>query len=117
VVIKAADEFHEKTTRPNQLWQIDFTRLKVIGHAGGVPAARGWFYLSTILDDYSRYVIAWRLCTTMKAADVTSTLEDALVTVEKSHGSWRNLRCFPARVSIRPCHRRRLRLPFGGHAD
>jgi transposase InsO family protein len=35
--------------------------------------------LSTILDDYSRYVVAWRLCTTMKASDVTATLEDALV--------------------------------------
>ena len=71
VVIKAADEFHEKTTQPNQLWQTDFTYLKVIGW--------GWFYLSTILDDYSRYVIAWRLCTTMKASDVAATLEDALV--------------------------------------
>jgi putative transposase len=69
-VIKAADEFHEKTTRPNQLWQTDFTYLKVIGW--------GWFYLSTILDDYSRYIIAWRLCTTMRAGDVTATLEDAL---------------------------------------
>ena len=69
-IIKAADEFHEKTIRPNQLWQTDFTYLKVIGW--------GWFYLSTILDDYSRYIIAWRLCTTMRAGDVTATLEDAL---------------------------------------
>jgi transposase InsO family protein len=69
-IIKAADEFHEKTTRPNQLWQTDFTYLKVVGW--------GWFYLSTILDDYSRYIIAWRLCTTMRASDVTETLEDAL---------------------------------------
>lgn len=38
----------------------------------------GWFYLSTILDDYSRYIIAWKLCTTMKAADVTDTLDLAL---------------------------------------
>ncbi len=69
-VIKAADEFHEKTSRPNQLWQTDFTYLKVIGW--------GWFYLSTILDDYSRYIIAWKLCTNMKASDVTDTLELAL---------------------------------------
>ena len=37
-----------------------------------------WFYLSTILDDFSRYIIAWKLCTTMKAEDVTDTLELAL---------------------------------------
>jgi len=70
VVIRAADEFRDKTSRPNELWQTDFTYLKVIGW--------GWFYLSTILDDYSRYIIAWKLCTTMKAGDVTDTLELAL---------------------------------------
>jgi transposase InsO family protein len=48
---------------------------------GSSPMANGWgwFYLSTILDDYSRYVIAWRLCMTVRANDVTATLEDALV--------------------------------------
>jgi putative transposase len=35
-------------------------------------------YLSTILDDYSRYIIAWKLCTTMKTSDVTNTLNLAL---------------------------------------
>ncbi len=70
IVIKAADEFKDKTTAPNQLWQTDFTYLKVIGW--------GWFYLSTILDDYSRYIVAWKLCATMKAKDVTDTLEMAL---------------------------------------
>ena len=70
IVIKAASEFTDKTTAINQLWQTDFTYLKIIGW--------GWFYLSTILDDYSRYIIAWKLCATMKAADVTDTLELAL---------------------------------------
>ena len=70
IVMKAADEFKDKTTAPNQLWQTDFTYLKVTGW--------GWFYLSTVLDDFSRYIIAWKLCTTMKAQDVTDTLDLAL---------------------------------------
>ena len=70
IVMKASDEFKDKTTAPNQLWQTDFTWLKVIGW--------GWFYLSTVLDDFSRYIIAWKLCSTMTAEDVTATLDLAL---------------------------------------
>ncbi len=70
IVLKAASEFKDKTTAINQLWQTDFTYLKIIGW--------GWFYLSTILDDYSRYIISWKLCTSMKAEDVTDTLDMAL---------------------------------------
>jgi len=84
IVVKAADEFHTKTTAPNQLWQTDFTYLKVIGW--------GWFYLSTVLDDFSRYVIAWKLCTSMAASDVTDTLDLALA----ASG------CTQARVRHRP---------------
>ena len=36
-------------------------------------------YLSTVLDDFSRYIISWKLCTTMKTSDVTDTLNMALV--------------------------------------
>lgn len=70
VVIKAANEFHDKTTAINQMWQTDFTYFKIVGW--------GWYYLSTILDDYSRYIISWKLCTTLRASDVTDTLELAL---------------------------------------
>ncbi len=70
VVIKAAEEFKDKTTRPNEMWQTDFTYFKIIGW--------GWVYLSTVLDDFSRYILAWKLCTTMRAGDVTDTLELAL---------------------------------------
>jgi transposase InsO family protein len=62
--------FKDKTTVPNQLWQTDFTYLKVIGW--------GWFYLSTVLDDFSRYIIAWKLCSTMKAEAAATTLDLAL---------------------------------------
>ena len=70
IVMKAADRFANPTTAINQLWQTDFTYLKVTGW--------GWFYLSTVLDDFSRYIVAWKLCTTMSADDVTDTLELAL---------------------------------------
>jgi len=72
ILMKAADRFANPTTAPNQLWQTDFTYLKVIGW--------GWFYLSTVLDDFSRYILAWKLCTTMSATDVSNTLEIALQT-------------------------------------
>jgi len=52
------------------MWQTDFTYFKIIGW--------GWMYLSTVLDDYSRYIIAWKLCSTMRAEDVTETLDMAL---------------------------------------
>ena len=70
IVMKAANEFHTKTARPNEMWQTDFTYFKIIGW--------GWMYLSTVLDDFSRYIIAWKLCTTMRAGDVTDTLGMAL---------------------------------------
>ena len=66
IVLQAADRFQQPTTRVKQLWQTDFTYLKVIGW--------GWFYLSTVLDDYSRFILAWRLCTGMAASDVAATL-------------------------------------------
>jgi RNA-directed DNA polymerase len=69
-VIKAANEFKDKTTAINQLWQTDFTYLKITGW--------GSYYLSTALDDFSRYIVAWRLGPTMCASDVTATLDQAL---------------------------------------
>src|SRR3546814_5630532 len=52
------------------MWQTDFTYFKITGW--------GWMYLSTVLDDFSRYIIAWKLCTNMRAEDVTETLDLAL---------------------------------------
>jgi transposase InsO family protein len=70
ILMEAGDKFQQPTTRVNEMWQTDFTYCKIIGW--------GWYYLSTILDDYSRYMLAWRLCTTMAASDVSDTLDYAL---------------------------------------
>ena len=66
-VIKAAESFHTKTTRPNEMWQTDLNYFKIIGW--------GWMHRSTVLDDFSRYIIAWRLCSTMRVEDVIDTLD------------------------------------------
>ncbi|MCB0027621.1 MAG: IS3 family transposase [Anaerolineales bacterium] len=76
-LITAAEEFEHKTKRVNELWQTDFTQFKVVGW--------GWFYLCTVLDDYSRYILSWRLLTSMGAADVEETLQIALDEVGISH--------------------------------
>jgi transposase InsO family protein len=70
VVISAADEFRHKTRRVHELWQTDFTYLKVVGW--------GWYYLLSVLDDYSRYIVAWQLFRTMTAQDVKEVLEEAI---------------------------------------
>ena len=54
ILLKAADHFAQPTTALHQLWQTHFTYLRVIGW--------GWFYLSTVLDDFSRYILAWKSC-------------------------------------------------------
>lgn len=70
IVMRADNEFKDKTTRVNQMWQTDFTYFKIIGW--------GWYYLSTILDDYSRYIISWELCNNMTSDDAQRSIENAL---------------------------------------
>lgn len=70
IVLSAADRFKHPTRCINELWQTDFTYFKVIGW--------GWYYLSTVLDDYSRYILAWKLFDTMNASDVQQTLDMAI---------------------------------------
>lgn len=69
-LLSAANEFKDKTEFVHQMWQTDFTYFKVIGW--------DWYYLSTVLDDYSRYIIHWELCDSMKAEDVKRTVNTAI---------------------------------------
>jgi len=70
IVNEASDEFKDKTVRIHQQWQIDFTYLKVIDW--------GWYYLGTVLDDFSRYIVAWELSTEMAAVDSEKVIDKAL---------------------------------------
>ena len=77
--MQAADKFSHPTTPVNELWQTDFTYFKIIDW--------GWYYRSTVLDDFSRFILTWRLraagpCSGMAASDVSATREDALTFAE-----------------------------------
>ena len=71
ILLSAGDEFSNKTSFVNQMWQTDFTYFKIVGW--------GWYYLSTVLDDYSRYIVHWELCEGMKVEDVKRTVDRAIV--------------------------------------
>ena len=70
ILMSASDAFKDPTHRVHEMWQTDFTYFRIINW--------GWYYLSTVLDDFSRYIIAWKLSPTMGATDVTETLDQAL---------------------------------------
>lgn len=70
-MIGASDRFQEPTTRVNQMWQTDFTYFKIVGW--------GWYYLSTVIDDYSRFIVHCKLYPTMKSEDVIQTIDESLL--------------------------------------
>jgi putative transposase len=56
--------------RPNQVWAMDITYI---------PMARGFVYLSAVMDWASRRVLAWRLSNTMTPDASIEALEEAIV--------------------------------------
>lgn len=60
-----------KVTRANQVWQTDITYI---------PMARGFMYMTAIIDVYSRYIVGWSLSNTMSAEWCRETLEEAIAT-------------------------------------
>ena len=72
IVMAASDSFKHPTKRVHELWQTDFTYFKIVGW--------GWYYLGSVLDDHSRYIISWKLFSTMGAGDVKELLDMAIAT-------------------------------------
>ena len=63
----ASSEYHSKTVRLNEQWQTDATYL----HAKNW----GWYYLISVLDDFSRRILAWRLQSCMDADAFSEVIE------------------------------------------
>ena len=68
--LTAAKEYHTKTTRPHQMWATDASYFRVIGW--------GYYYLVTVMDDYSRFILAWKLQRDMAADSLIEVLQEAV---------------------------------------
>jgi putative transposase len=69
----AGAEYRIKTSRPNQQWQTDATYLLVKNW--------GWYYLISVLDDFSRRILAWRLQSAMATGDFSDVIQVACESV------------------------------------
>jgi putative transposase len=67
---KAAKEYRRKTKQPNELWAIDCCHLKVINW--------GWYYLVTVMDDYSRFILGWDIKVDMAAGSLADVVQQAV---------------------------------------
>ncbi|MFC1875424.1 IS3 family transposase [Chloroflexota bacterium] len=68
--VEAAKEYHTKTTRPHQMWATDASYFKVVGW--------GYYYLVTIMDDYSRFILGWKLQKDMSADSLIEVVQEAV---------------------------------------
>ena len=70
VPLPAGKEFHHKTTAPHQLWATDASYFRVAGW--------GYYYMVTVMDDFSRFILAWRLQIDMTSASLIEVIQDAV---------------------------------------
>jgi putative transposase len=70
VQLVAGKEYHTKTTRPYQMWATDASYFRVIGW--------GYYYLVTVMDDYSRFILAWKLQKDMSANSLIEVVQEAV---------------------------------------
>jgi transposase InsO family protein len=70
VQLVAGKEYHTKTTGPHQLWATDASYFRVVSW--------GYYYLVTVMDDYSRFILAWKLQKDMAADSLIEVVQQAI---------------------------------------
>ncbi len=70
VQLVAGKEYHTKTTGPHQMWATDASYFRVPGW--------GYYYLVTVMDDYSRFILAWKLQRNMAADSLIEVVQEAV---------------------------------------
>jgi putative transposase len=68
--LTAANEYHTKTKRPHQMWATDASYFRVVSW--------GYYYLVTVMDDYSRFILAWKLQQDMSANSLIEVVQEAV---------------------------------------
>jgi transposase InsO family protein len=66
----AGKEYHTKTTHPHQMWATDASYFRVVGW--------GYYYLVTVMDDYSRFILGWKLQKNMTANSLIEVIQQAV---------------------------------------
>lgn len=68
----AGKEYHRKTTGPHQLWATDASYFRVVGW--------GYYYLVTVMDDFSRFILAWKLQEDMTTDSLIEVVQETIDT-------------------------------------
>jgi putative transposase len=66
----AAKEYRIKTKRPHQMCATDASYFRVVGW--------GYYYLVTVMDGYSRFILAWKLQKDMSANSLVDVVQQAV---------------------------------------
>ncbi len=66
----ASNEYRHKTTAPHQMWATDASYFRVAGW--------GYYYMVTVMDDFSRFILAWRLQIDMASVSLIEVVQDAI---------------------------------------
>ena len=92
--LAAGKEYQHKTTGPHQLWATDASYFRVVGW--------GYYYLVTVMDDYSRFILAWKVQRDMTADSLIEVVQQAVDSTGPTFPIWLNIPLSKSSVFFKP---------------